>query len=62
MAVVQTLHKAYDRGEIEAEELKQELEEIHSISSHFEPNFLLASRLRDLTKQALSATHKRKGE
>lgn len=62
MAAVQTLHKAYDRGEIEAEELKQELEEIHSISSHFEPNFLLASRLRDLTKQALSATHKRKGE
>ena len=62
MAVVQTLHKAYDRGEIGAEELKRELEKIHSISSHFEPHFLLATRLRDLTKQALSAIDKRKGE
>ena len=55
MAVVTTLETAHERGEIEAEQLKYELEQIHSTSSHFEPNFLLANRLRNLKKQALSA-------
>ena len=62
MAVVQTLETAHKRGEIEAEQLKYELQQIHSISSHFEPNFLLANRLRDLTKQALSAIDQSIGE
>jgi UDP-N-acetylglucosamine--N-acetylmuramyl-(pentapeptide) pyrophosphoryl-undecaprenol N-acetylglucosamine transferase len=62
MAVVQTLETAYERGEIEAEQLKYELEQIHSISSHFEPNFLLANRLRDLKKQVLSAIDQSIGE
>jgi len=58
MAVVQALGRAYERGEIGGEQLKCELEQIPSISSHFEPDFLLANRLRDLTIQALSAVGK----
>ena len=62
MAVVTTLEIGHERGEIEAERLKYELEQIHSTSSHFEPNFLLANRLRDLTKQVLSAIDQSIGE
>ena len=58
MAVVETLKTAYERGEIEVARLKSELEQIHSISTHFEPNFLLANLLRDLTKQVLSSNEK----